>query len=69
MSIGQITIADAARGVWRNIWKGFVWALCVMAAAYALGIEWNWRVALLCIISSFIDFLIYSPTRADGKQS
>jgi hypothetical protein len=26
----------------------------------ALGIEWNWRVLTLCILSSFLDAIIYS---------
>ena len=66
MSIGQITIAQAAKGTWRALWKGLMWAVFVMASAYALGVEWNWRVCTLCILSSFFDYMIYQPSRRVG---
>lgn len=71
MSIGQITIADAAKGTWRSLWKGALWVGLMMLAAYAIGVEWNIRVMFLCVTSSFLDFMIYRtvPVRHVGRQN
>jgi hypothetical protein len=33
MSIGQTTIADASKNIWRSLWKGFLWVLGMMLLA------------------------------------
>lgn len=62
-SIGQITLAQAAKGTWTALWKGFLWVLAMMLACYVVQVEWNWRILVICVVSSFFDFVIYDRTR------
>lgn len=64
MSFAQITLGEAASGGWKFLWKGVLWAVGMYMAAFALGMELSWRVVALCIISSFLDALIYSKAPA-----
>lgn len=38
--------------------RGFIWATLTMVVAFALSIEWNWRIVVLCVATNIIEAML-----------
>jgi hypothetical protein len=59
MSLGEMTVKAAAKGLGKSLWRGILWTLVMFGLCLALGIEWGWRPMVLCIMSSLAETIIY----------
>jgi len=60
MSIGQMTVADAASGIFWALLKGMLWAVSMRLAAYFFDVEWTWRIFAVCAVTSLAECVIYA---------
>lgn len=47
-----------------RIQRAIIWSCCMALISYLLGVEWTWRVAALCVLSTLMNNIIYADYSA-----
>jgi hypothetical protein len=50
-----------------KFFRALIWVIWMMLCAHLLGIEWSWRIIILCMLSSLADAVIYADYSDIGK--